>query len=495
MGGKGKRDKAKKQVAHATAAASSASENGGRTNVASHQGGVSSRNTQLMLHQTLTETVIEHEQRVIQDFYALWEAKNHGGVADLKVEAMEIAAASKTVDPSSAASIYMTLGSNHLALKQDEEVIEMWEQSKSIYEQLQNDQIAVNLQTHESRCNRRALGCVCEMLAIGYDKLWYLDKANALHERSMMIAQEMGLEASVDKFYYGSNCRKLGQFVKAVGLLKQAVVRAEEEGDLSKLGTTRNHLALCYQDMGEYEKAIKLYKQSVVIFKENGLSYGLMTVWRGLGECYALLCNYDVAYTHHKKYLQLAGNPDDKDHLTQAMLNFGVTCWIEGLELHHEAMAAADSISELNPSIRGSRNLRERPLRIQKQGTELMSCAELLLTSSLECNVNGTTQPRLDATLNLSCHAFWTGQEAQAVEYLQMYLNLCVELADNQCEGCLQVRAEDKAMLRLKCGGCKIARCVLENVSSLKYFHVGVQLSMGTCRRLIEISVASLRVL
>jgi hypothetical protein len=65
----------------------------------------------------------------------------------------------------------------------------------------------------------------------------------------------------------------------------------------------------------------------------------------------------------------------------------------------------------------------------------------------------------LETSPHLSCLAFFTSQEGEALKYLQDHLESCVQNARNWCAACYQTRGEEEGMLT--CGGCKVARSVL----------------------------------
>ena len=76
----------------------------------------------------------------------------------------------------------------------------------------------------------------------------------------------------------------------------------------------------------------------------------------------------------------------------------------------HQAVAAADGGLQMQKHIAEQR----------------LGEARQWLTTALDRNtVAPITTTELDATLNLSCLAFFTSQEAEALKYLQAHLTLC----------------------------------------------------------------------
>ena len=120
-----------------------------------------------------------------------------------------------------------------------------------------------------------------------------------------------------------------------------------------------------------------------------------------------------------------------------------MTLWTQGLAEHQAAIAAAD----------GS-------LQMQTQNAERLGEAHQWLRTALDRNtVAPIITTDLDATLSLSCLAFFTSQEAEALKYLHAHLDMCVKNARDSCAGCWQRRGEDAPMST--CSGCKVARSVL----------------------------------
>ena len=107
---------------------------------------------------------------------------------------------------------------------------------------------------------------------------------------------------------------------------------------------------------------------------------------------------------------------------------------------------------------------------MQKQSAEnILDEARQWLTTALDRNtVAPITTTELDVTLNLSCLAFFTSQEAEALKHLHAHMDLCVKHAREWCAGCWQRRGEDAPMST--CSGCKVARSVLHlGISSLNH--------------------------
>ena len=178
-----------------------------------------------------------------------------------------------------------------------------------------------------------------------------------------------------------------------------------------------------------------------------------MHACRGLGESLTRLGYYAQAIQHHKKHWALSEQLGIASHQAKAALNIGVTLWTQGLA-EHQAIAAADG-----------------GLQMQKQSAARLDEAQEWLTTALDRNtVSLITSTGLDATLNLSCVAFLTSQEAEALKYLHAHLDLCVKKARDSCAGCWQRRGEDAPMSESTCSGCKVARSVLHlRISSLNY--------------------------
>ena len=178
-----------------------------------------------------------------------------------------------------------------------------------------------------------------------------------------------------------------------------------------------------------------------------------MQACRGLGESLTRLGNFAQAIKHLTKCWALSEQVGLADQQATAALNIGVTLWTQGLA-EHQAIAAAGG-----------------GLQMQEQSDERLGEAHQWLTTALDRNtVAQITTIELDATLNLSCLAFFTSQEAEALKYLHMHLDLVVKNARNSCAGCCQRRGEDAPMSESTCSGSKVARSVLHLcISSLNH--------------------------
>ena len=188
-----------------------------------------------------------------------------------------------------------------------------------------------------------------------------------------------------------------------------------------------------------------------MICEELGDPHGLMQACRGLGESSTRLGCYEQAIKHLKKRWALSEQVGIASRQATAALSIGVTLWTQGLA-EHQAVAAAGG-----------------GLQMQEQSAERLGEAQQWLATALDRNtVSPSLTIELDATLNLSCLAFFTSQEAEALKHLHAHLDLCVKKARDWCAGCWQRRGEDAPMST--CSGCKVARSVLHlGISSLNH--------------------------
>jgi tetratricopeptide (TPR) repeat protein len=229
-------------------------------------------------------------------------------------------------------------------------------------------------------------------------------------------------------------------------------------------GQACGNLGSCYSSLGQYEKATTLYEQSVVIWEELNDPHSLMQACRGRGESLTRLGYYEQAIKHLKKFWALSEQVGIASHQARAALSIGVTLWTQGLA-EHQAVAAADG-------------------DLQMQSAEkILGEAHEWLTTALDRNtVDPTLIIELDATLNLSCLAFFTSQEADALKHLHAHLDLCVKDARDSCAGCWQCRGEDAPMLT--CSGCKVARSVLHLGISCLNHNTYLAYKCYSCKRM-----------
>jgi tetratricopeptide (TPR) repeat protein len=438
------------------------------------------RQAQLLDHSSAQPVRTDRQRLVCGTIGKLVQAKNWRGLAAMEPEAQAVAEELRAAQHPDAAFIYTNLGNCYDLLGQYAKAIELHQQARAIaeeqgdragqgsacgnlgncYSTLRQHAKAIELHKqcraiHQEVGNRAGQGTACGNLGICYKLLSQYAKAIELHQQARAIAEEVGDRAGQGKACgnLGSCYDSLGQYAKAIELHEQAQAIAEELGNRAGQGRACINLGNCYGSLGQFEKATTLHEQSVVICEELGDPHSLMQACRGLGESLTRLGHYAQAIKHLTKYWALSEQVGIAEHQAMAALSIGVayTLWTQVLA-EHQAMASADG-----------------GVQMQEQSAERLGEAQAWLTTALDRNtVARIIVIHLDATLHLSCVAFFTSQEAEALKHLHAHLDLCVKHARDSCAGCWQRRGEDAPMLT--CSGCKVARSVLHlGISSLNY--------------------------
>jgi tetratricopeptide (TPR) repeat protein len=443
MGGKGRRDKEKKQAADAQAASSanaSATPAGGR------------RTTREPTAQQMA--VLEHRQTIIRTLNGLCAAQDYQGIVNLTVEAGEVAASLRRAHPSNSAGIYKILGEGHLHSQKYKAALEVLELSRPIYEEIRNVELAANCTTTD-RDHLRVVYCD---LATCYRQNGCFDKAIVLYKQALAITDERcdrharGL-VSTD---FGGVYQELGQYELAIELLETGRAIAEEAGDNNGVGVSCLNHALCYQGMGQYEKAVVFHKQSIAIFEDLRDRTGTMLTAKGLGECETRLGNYTEAIKQHRKYWAVSAELKDSTHQARAALNMGVTLWKQELAEHQARAPGSAAASSADDGVQMQKQISARVREAQHWLVIALECNHFLDDGIVACRVKTV---ELDANLNLSLLSFFAGQEEQALDFLHAHLDVWILEARERCAGCWQLRGEDAPLQT--CGGCKVARSAI----------------------------------
>jgi tetratricopeptide (TPR) repeat protein len=399
-----------------------------------------------------------HQEKVIDKLNERHFAQDDRCVVALKVEASEVAADVRTSHSSLAAAMYAMLGSGHMHVQEHQDAIELLNTGMTIYEDIRSDELAASHKTDD----RQYLCNACCNLATCYRETSCFEKALVLYDRALVIGEEVGDRQALGGVMrdLGALYQLLGQHDEAIGLLEKGSAIANEVGDRLGHGASCLNLAQCYQAMGQYEKAITFGEQGAVIFEDLGDLRCLIYILMVLGQSWALLGNYAQAIKHHTKQWDLSQRQDHVKNQAQAALNMGVTLWTQGLAEHHAAEDAAQAA--------------DGGLQMQKQIAERLGKAYKWLTTARDrndiCRVTVVVGIEQGVNLNLACVAFFTGQEAQALKYLHKYLEFSVQHARGWCAGCGQRRGEDAPMLT--CGGCRVARSVLQLLAHAPSHHL-----------------------
>jgi hypothetical protein len=112
MGGKGKRDKEKRQAVDAAAAGRTRGSGPNLANVASF------------------------EDSVVKRLFDFDQVHNHQGIIDLKADAIEVATAWQTTQPMNSVMIYMWEAQSHTKLGKTLDAIEMYELCRVVLDQV-----------------------------------------------------------------------------------------------------------------------------------------------------------------------------------------------------------------------------------------------------------------------------------------------------------------------------------------------------------------------
>jgi adenylate cyclase len=115
-----------------------------------------------------------------------------------------------------------------------------------------------------------------------------------------------------------------GEYKKAIGLLEDTLVIAEELGDRRALGHAYNNLGTIFRNQGNFEQAIDTYSKKLEISEELGDKSGVGVAYCNLGIVYQNTGDFEKAIDFLEHYLQITTELGDQHGIGQAHVNLGV---------------------------------------------------------------------------------------------------------------------------------------------------------------------------
>ncbi len=121
-----------------------------------------------------------------------------------------------------------------------------------------------------------------------------------------------------------------GEYERAIKLLENTLLIAEELGDRRALGHAYNNLGTIYRAQGRFKQAIDAYNKKLKISEELGDKSGIGIASCNLGNAYRIMGDYDKAVKLLETYLNIAEELGDKHGIGQANVNLGIVYWAKG---------------------------------------------------------------------------------------------------------------------------------------------------------------------
>jgi len=121
-----------------------------------------------------------------------------------------------------------------------------------------------------------------------------------------------------------------GEYDRAIHLLEEALIIAEDLGNRRALGDAYNNLGTIYRTQGRFEQAINAFSNKLEISRELGDKSGIGIAYCNLGNVYENKGEYEKAINFHNDYLKISEELGNKHGIGQAAHNLGVAYWKKG---------------------------------------------------------------------------------------------------------------------------------------------------------------------
>jgi tetratricopeptide (TPR) repeat protein len=186
-------------------------------------------------------------------------------------------------------------------------------------------------------------------LAFIYMQLGELDKAEGMHNKTLEIAERLGLHEGMASAYgnLGLIYQTRGELGKAEEMQKKSLEIAEKLG-LQKIMTNQYcNLGLIYRTRGELDKAEEMLKKSLEIAEKLGLQKIMSDQYGNLGVIYQMRGELDKAEEMHREALEIAEKLGVQEIMANTYGNLGLIYQDRGeLGKAEEMLKRALEISE-----------------------------------------------------------------------------------------------------------------------------------------------------
>lgn len=162
-------------------------------------------------------------------------------------------------------------------------------------------------------------------LAIAYSFLGEYDKAVHLLEEALIIAEDLGEQRALGDAYnnLGTIYRTQSKFDQAIDAFSMKLKISQELGDKSGIGIAYCNMGNVYENKGEYEKSIELLKKYLRINEELGSKHGIGIAHCNLAVAYQHSCAYEKAEKELEEALRFSEEIGDNRMITFAVEALG----------------------------------------------------------------------------------------------------------------------------------------------------------------------------
>ncbi len=144
-------------------------------------------------------------------------------------------------------------------------------------------------------------------LGLIYQTKGELDKAEQMHNKSLEIAEKLGLQEVIASDYgnLGAIYLRRGELDKAEQMLKKALEIEKKLGRLKGMASDYGNLGIIFRMRGQLDKAEEMHKKALEIDKKLGNKKGLAADYGNLGLIYMDKGELDKAEEMHNKSLEI----------------------------------------------------------------------------------------------------------------------------------------------------------------------------------------------
>jgi tetratricopeptide (TPR) repeat protein len=264
-------------------------------------------------------------------------------------------------------------------------------------------------------------------------------KAIDLIEQALAIARDLGHRQSEGAALgnLGLCYRELGDYPKAIDLIEQALAIARDLGHRESEGAALTNLGGCYLQLGDYPKAIDLTEQALAIARDLGDRQGEGIALGNLGLCYRELGDYPKAIDLTEQALDISRDLGSRQSEVAALSNLG-SCYrelgdyLKAIDLTEQALAIAHDLGDRQGEgvALGNLGICYRELGDYPKAIDLTEQA-LAITRDL-----GDRQSEGLALGNLGLCYRDLGDYSKAIELTEQALAIARDLGDRYGEAC-----------------------------------------------------------
>ena len=162
-------------------------------------------------------------------------------------------------------------------------------------------------------------------LAIVYSFLGEYEKAVQLLEEALLIAEDLGERRAIGGVYndLGTIFRTQGKFDQAIDAFTMKLKISQELGDKGGIGIAYCNLGNVYENKGEYGKSIELLKNYLKINEELGSKHGIGIACCNLAVAYQHSCEYGKAVKALEEGLKISEELGDNRMITSTVQALG----------------------------------------------------------------------------------------------------------------------------------------------------------------------------